>query len=79
MVTDTSYRMFCVGISTAYSLMNRLDRLMLAAKEIVGEQYHIHGMSLGTQGGGLFSPGYQGYPLSPSVSYATNGRQMKEV
>ena len=24
--------------------MTRLDRLMLAAKEIVGEQYHIHGM-----------------------------------
>lgn len=36
--------MFCVGISTAYSLINRLDKLMLATKEIVGEQYHIHGI-----------------------------------
>lgn len=51
---------------------------MMAAKEIVGEQYHIHGVGSGS-GGGRFSTGYQGYPLSPSVSYATNGRQMKEV
>lgn len=70
--------MFCVGISTACSLMSRLDRLMMAAKEIVGEQYHIHGVGSGS-GGGMFSTGYQGYPLSPSVSYAMNGRQMKEV
>ncbi|KAJ3536349.1 hypothetical protein NMY22_g6068 [Coprinellus aureogranulatus] len=64
---NEQYMMFCVGISTAYSLMNRLDRLMLAAKEIVGEQYHIHGVGIGTQGGAsIFSPGYQGYPLSPS-------------
>ena len=40
--------MFCVGISTAYSIMNRLDRLMVATKEIVGEQYHIQGMGVGS-------------------------------
>jgi hypothetical protein len=26
--------------------MTRLDRLMVAAKEIVGEHYHIHGVGL---------------------------------
>lgn len=38
--------MFCVGVSTAFRLVNRLDRLMVAAKDIVGEQYHIHGIGL---------------------------------
>jgi hypothetical protein len=38
--------MFCVGISIAYGIINRLDKLMLAVKEIVGEQYHIHGVGL---------------------------------
>jgi len=38
--------MFCVGASTAYRLVNRLDRLMIAAKDIVGEQYHIQGVGL---------------------------------
>jgi len=38
--------MFCVGASTAFRLVNRLDRLMIAAKDIVGEQYHIHGVGL---------------------------------
>jgi hypothetical protein len=36
--------MFCVGISTAFGLVTRLDRLMVATKELVGEQYHIHGV-----------------------------------
>ena len=30
--------------------MTRLDRLMLAAKETVGEQYYIHGMGFGHSG-----------------------------
>lgn len=34
-------------MSTAYGLITRLDRLMVAAKEIVGEQYHIHGLGMG--------------------------------
>jgi hypothetical protein len=38
--------MFCVGISTAFGIVNRLDRLMMAVKEIVGEQYHIHGIGI---------------------------------
>lgn len=38
--------MFSVGISTAYGVINRLDRLMIAVKEVVGEQYHIHGVGV---------------------------------
>ncbi|KAG5730014.1 hypothetical protein E4T56_gene20195 [Termitomyces sp. T112] len=44
---DEQYLFFCVGVSTAYGLITRLDRLMVAAKEIVGEQYHIHGIGFG--------------------------------
>ena len=39
-------RMFSVGISTAYGVINRLDRLMIAVKEVVGEQYHTHGVGV---------------------------------
>lgn len=38
--------MFCVGLSTAFGIVNRLDRLMMAVKEVVGEQYHIHGIGV---------------------------------
>ena len=38
--------MFCVGVSTTFTIITRLDRLMVAAKEVVGEQYHIHGVGL---------------------------------
>jgi hypothetical protein len=38
--------MFSVGISTAFGLVNRLDRLMLAVKKVVGEQYYIHGVGV---------------------------------
>ncbi|PFH45992.1 hypothetical protein AMATHDRAFT_70774 [Amanita thiersii Skay4041] len=48
---NEQYLMFCVGVSTAFSIMTRLDRLMLATKEIVGEQYHIHGIGIGRQQG----------------------------
>ncbi|KAJ2933854.1 hypothetical protein H1R20_g3236, partial [Candolleomyces eurysporus] len=71
---DEQYLMFCVGISIAYRIMNRLDRLMLATKEIVGEQYHIHGVGVGawnldslpSQGQGSSSGA--GFPLSPSLT-----------
>ena len=68
----------------AFRIMNRLDRLMLATKEIVGEQYHIHGVGIGqnkpalnldastpTQGHGGNGFGYvsgAGFPLSPSLT-----------
>lgn len=38
-------RYFSVGVATAFGIVTRLDRLMLAAKELVGEQYHIHGIA----------------------------------
>jgi len=43
---NEQYLMFCVGVSTAFNIVNRLDRLMVAAKDIVGEQYHIHGVGI---------------------------------
>ncbi|CAK5277324.1 unnamed protein product [Mycena citricolor] len=43
---NEQYLNFCVGVSTAYGIMTRLDRLMVTVKEIVGEQYHIHGAGL---------------------------------
>jgi Aromatic acid exporter family member 2 len=45
-------RYFCVGVTTAYGIVHRLDRLMVATKELVGEQYHIHGIGLRQFGGG---------------------------
>jgi hypothetical protein len=36
--------MFSVGITTSFRIINRLDQLMLATKEVVGEHYHIHGV-----------------------------------
>ncbi|KAF9499221.1 hypothetical protein BDN71DRAFT_1384411 [Pleurotus eryngii] len=47
---NEQYLRFCVGASTAYSIMTQLDRLMVATKEIVGEQYHIHGIGFASLG-----------------------------
>ncbi|KAH6904695.1 hypothetical protein BKA70DRAFT_1296143 [Coprinopsis sp. MPI-PUGE-AT-0042] len=49
---DEQYQIFCVAISTAFGIINRLDKLMLAAKELVGEQFHIHGIGVSTSVGG---------------------------
>lgn len=38
--------MFCVGVSTVYTIIHNLDKLMVAVKEVVGEQYHIHGIQM---------------------------------
>ncbi|TDL21197.1 hypothetical protein BD410DRAFT_821614 [Rickenella mellea] len=43
---NEQYLFFSVGVCTAYGVVTRLDRLMLATKELVGEQYHIHGVDL---------------------------------
>jgi len=48
---DEQYLFFCVGVTTAFGIINRLDRLMVATKEVVGEQYHIHGIGLFSRGG----------------------------
>jgi hypothetical protein len=34
--SDASSMYFCVGISTTFSIVNNLDKLMAAAKELVG-------------------------------------------
>jgi hypothetical protein len=43
------FRTFCVGVSTAFGIITRLDRLMVAVKELVGEPYHIDGVGIGQQ------------------------------
>ncbi|KIY44983.1 hypothetical protein FISHEDRAFT_50366 [Fistulina hepatica ATCC 64428] len=50
---NEQYLMFCVSVSTAFGILTRLDRLMVAAKEIVGEQYHIQGVGGGIRGHGV--------------------------
>lgn len=46
-----SSRYFCVGVSTACSIVTNMDKLMVATKELVGEQYHIHGIGIVQKGG----------------------------
>jgi Aromatic acid exporter family member 2 len=62
-----SHRMFSVGISTAFGLVNRLDRLMVAVKEVVGEHYYIYGV-------GLLSSAYAPLGVGDTGSVHTNGR-----
>ena len=40
------FRCFSVGVTTAFGIVLRLDKLMVATKELVGEQYHIHGIGV---------------------------------
>jgi hypothetical protein len=37
-------RTFSVAVTTAFHVVVALDRIMLATKELVGEQYHIDGL-----------------------------------
>ncbi|KAH9974520.1 hypothetical protein BJV74DRAFT_782419 [Russula compacta] len=41
---NEQYMCYCVGVSTSFGIVTRFDRLMHATKELVGEQYHIHGV-----------------------------------
>lgn len=50
---NEQYLCFCVGVSTAFGIVTRLDRLMVATKELVGEQYHIHGVGFVSKTGGV--------------------------
>ncbi|KAJ3758691.1 hypothetical protein EV360DRAFT_43339 [Lentinula raphanica] len=63
---NEQYLMFCVGVSTAFGIVGRLDRLMVAAKEIVGEQYHIQG--LGFTGFGAGAGRRESVPLGSRTS-----------
>ena len=53
--------MFSVGIITAFNIINRLDQLMLAVKEVVGEHYHIHGVGSGTSANPILKEGVRGF------------------
>ncbi|KAF8310786.1 hypothetical protein DL93DRAFT_2084164 [Clavulina sp. PMI_390] len=43
---NEQYMCFCVGVSSVYSLVRRLDRLMFAVKELVGENFHVDGVEI---------------------------------
>lgn len=43
---DEQYLIFSVGVATIFAIITRLDRLMVATKDLVGEQYHILGIGL---------------------------------
>jgi hypothetical protein len=66
---DTFSRYFCVGISTAFSIVNNLDKLMVATKELVGEEYHIHGIGIVQKGG--YEP-----PPTPGSTYPQTSKEV---
>ncbi|KAF8510808.1 hypothetical protein BU17DRAFT_55138 [Hysterangium stoloniferum] len=43
---DEQYMFFSVAVSRAYSIISHLDLLMVATKELVGEQFHIEGIEI---------------------------------
>ncbi|KAI1785560.1 hypothetical protein LXA43DRAFT_1037284 [Ganoderma leucocontextum] len=45
-LANEQYLIFSVGVTTAFGIVLRLDKLMVATKELVGEQYHIHGIGV---------------------------------
>ena len=57
---------FSVGCTTAFGIVMRLDRLMVATKELVGEQYHIHGVGAGHRQGFPNVPSSMSMPLRPA-------------
>ena len=63
--------MFCVGITTAFGIINHLDQLMLAAKEVVGEHYHIHGV--GGRGRGRGRGANSANPQATTAAFLKEG------
>ncbi|KAI0716122.1 hypothetical protein C8T65DRAFT_738161 [Cerioporus squamosus] len=53
---NEQYLCFSVGVTTAFGIVLRLDKLMVATKELVGEQYHIHGIGVPEPKSGAASP-----------------------
>jgi len=45
-LADEQYLFFCVGVASAYGIVNRIDRLMVATKQLVGEHFHIQGIGI---------------------------------
>nr|ODN98654.1 hypothetical protein L204_02618 [Cryptococcus depauperatus CBS 7855] len=40
------YMRYALGITTTFSLVSRLDRMVVICKTLLGENYHIHGLRL---------------------------------
>lgn len=55
-LADEQYLIFCVGVSSAYGIVNRIDRLMVATKQLVGEHFHIQGIGVSTFRGSTVRP-----------------------
>jgi hypothetical protein len=66
---DTFLRYSCVGISTAFSIVNYLDKLMVATKELIREEYHIHGIGIVQKGG--YEP-----PPTPGSTYPQTSKEV---
>ncbi|GEM08584.1 brefeldin A sensitivity protein-related, DUF2421 containing protein [Rhodotorula toruloides] len=47
-ISSLDYLRFSSGVSQAYALINRLDRLMFVAKSLVGENYLLYGLDAST-------------------------------
>ncbi|KAF9035517.1 hypothetical protein BJ165DRAFT_1533514 [Panaeolus papilionaceus] len=71
---DEQYMIFCVGVATAFAIVNRLDRLMIAAKELLGEHYHIHGIGMP---GGMVMEGLSLSQMPSRVSYGPFGEDRR--
>jgi len=55
-LADEQYLYFCVGVASAYGIVNRIDRLMVATKQLVGEHFHIQGIGVSTYRGSTIRP-----------------------
>ncbi|KIP04314.1 hypothetical protein PHLGIDRAFT_493842 [Phlebiopsis gigantea 11061_1 CR5-6] len=65
-LANEQYLNFSVGCTTAFGIVMRLDRLMVATKELVGEQYHIHGVGAGIHRDYMNAPSSTSMPLRPA-------------
>ena len=45
-LANEQYLCFSVGVASVYGIITRLDRLTLAVKELVGENFHIDGVEI---------------------------------
>ncbi|GAA5852185.1 hypothetical protein JCM8547_006692 [Rhodosporidiobolus lusitaniae] len=49
-ICSLDYLRFSSGVSQAYAIVNRLDRMMFIAKSLVGESYIVYGLDTHTHG-----------------------------
>ena len=58
--------MFSVGVATVFAIITRLDRLMVATKNLTGEQYHIQGVGFRVKKHGGIEMGSRTNSLRPA-------------